>query len=33
MKIEHAKNLLLYILLLLMTVNMKTGFEPRPASL
>jgi hypothetical protein len=33
MKMEHAKNWLLYILLLLMVVNTMKDFEPRPASL
>ena len=33
MKMEHAKNWLLYALLLLMVVNTKNDFEPRPASL
>jgi hypothetical protein len=32
-KMEHAKNWLLYILLLLMMVNTKKDFEPRLASL
>jgi hypothetical protein len=31
MKMEYAKNRLFYVLLLLMMVNRKKDFEPRPA--